>query len=297
SLIFSTGIRYSHFFLQSEFIDKSFYNFPYDEIKLNTGAANGSIGLVWKLSNELNIKSSISSGFRAPNVDDIGKIFDSEPGNVVVPNEDLKPEFSYSGELTITGKVNYELEYSFTGFYTRLVDAMVRRDFTFNGQDSIWYDDELSNVQALVNAGKAYIGGVSGSLKYTKGGFIVASTLTYTNGKDLIDDVPLRHTAPLFGQTTVTYKWHSSTIMFTQQYNGAKSINQLSPSELNKPHIYSPDGSPAWTVSTINMQYDFGKSFIINAGVENIFDVHYRPYSSGISAPGRNFIMSLKVSF
>jgi len=297
ALILNTGIRYSQILLNSKFEDKTFYNFPYDEIKINTGAANGSIGLVWKISNELNIKSSISSGFRAPNVDDIGKVFDSEPGNVVVPNEDLTPEFSYSGELTITGKINYELEYSFTGFYTRLLDAMVRRDFTFNGQDSIFYDGELSNVQALVNVGEAFIGGVSGSLKYTKGGFAIASTLTYTNGRDLIDDVPLRHTAPLFGQTTVTYKWNSSTIMFTQQYNGAKTINELSPSELNKPQIYSPDGSPAWTISTINMQYEFDKNFIINAGVENIFDVHYRPYSSGISAPGRNFIFSLKVKF
>ncbi len=297
NLILNTGIRYSHVFLQSEFVDKSFYNFPYDEITLNTGAANGSLGIVWKINNGFHIKSSISSGFRAPNVDDIGKVFDSEPGNVVVPNENLTPEYSYSGELTFTGKINYELEYSLTGYYTRLVDAMVRRDFTFNGQDSIYYDGELSNVQALVNTGEAYIGGVSGKVKYTKGGLVIASTLTYTNGQDLIEDVPLRHIAPLFGQTAVTYKWHSATIMFTQQYNGSRTLNQLSPSELNKPHIYSPNGSPAWTISTINMQYEFGKNFIINAGVENIFDVHYRPYSSGISAPGRNFILSIKAKF
>ncbi len=297
SLILNTGIRYSQIALRSKFEDKTFYNFPYNEINLNKGAANGSIGLVWKLSNELHIKSSISSGFRAPNVDDIGKVFDSEPGNVVVPNENLKPEFSYSGELTLTGKINNDFEYSFTGYYTRLVDAMVRRDFTFYGQDSIYYDGELSNVQALVNAGKAYIAGVSGNLKYTKGGLIIASTLTYTNGRDLIDNVPLRHTAPLFGQTSISYKWNSTTIMFTQQYNGSKTLNQLSPSELNKPHIYSPNGSPSWTISSINTQYDFDKGFAVSAGVENLFDVHYRPYASGISAPGRNFILSVKVSF
>ncbi len=297
SLILNTGVRYSQVILQSTFNDKSFYNFPYNQINLNNGAANGSVGIVWKIRNELHIKSSISSGFRAPNVDDIGKVFDSEPGNVVVPNENLTPEYSYSGELTLTGKINYKLEYSFTGYYTRLVDAMVRRDFTFNGQDSIYYDGELSNVQALVNAGKAYIAGVSGSLKYTNGGLIIASTLTYTNGKDLIDDVPLRHTAPLFGQTYIKYKWNNSTIMFTQQYNGSRALNQLSPSELNKPQIYSPEGSPAWTISSINVQINFDKSFSVNAGVENLFDLRYRPYSSGISAPGRNFILSVKASF
>jgi len=297
SLILNTGVRYSQTIVNSTFTDKTFYDFPYDEININAGAVNGTIGLVWKINNEFNIKSSISSGFRAPNVDDLGKVFDSEPGNVVVPNEGLKPEYSYSGELTFSGKINYLVEYSFTAYYTRLVDAMVRRDFTFNGEDSIMYDGELSNVQALVNTGKAVIGGVSGSVKYTKGAFVFASTLTFTNGRDAIDNVPLRHTAPLFGQTSVAYKRNDLKVILTQQYNGAKTLEQLAPSEQNKPHIYTPNGSPAWTTTSINAQYQISKILIINGGIENIFDVHYRPYSSGISAPGRNFIISVKANF
>lgn len=297
SLILNTGIRYSQILLNSKFIDKSFYNFPYNEININAGAANGSIGLVWKLNNEFNVKTSVSSGFRAPNVDDVGKVFDSEPGNVVVPNEDLKPEYSYSGELTFSGKINYELEYSLTGYYTRLVDAMVRRDYTFNRQDSIFYDGEMSKVQALVNVGKAYIGGISGSLKYTRGAITISSTLTYTTGRDAIEDVPLRHTAPLFGQTSIAYKLNNLNLLLTQQYNGAKTYDQLASSEQNKPHIYTPDGSPSWTTTSLNAQYKINYVLTINGSIENIFDVHYRPYSSGISAPGRNFIISLKANF
>ncbi len=48
-----------------------------------------------------------------------------------------------------------------SGFYTYLVDAMVRRDYTFNGMDSIWYDGEYSQVEAIVNAGSAKIYGIS----------------------------------------------------------------------------------------------------------------------------------------
>ncbi len=297
SLILNAGVRYSHILLNSSFTDKSFYNFPYDEINISTGATNGSIGIVWKIKDEFNIKSSISSGFRAPNVDDIGKVFDSEPGNVVVPNEDLTPEYSYSGEITLNGKLNSTLEYSVTGYYTLLQNAMVRRDFTLNGQDSILYDGELSKVQALVNTGQAYIGGISANLKYTKNRFIIASTLTYTNGLDISDNVPLRHTAPLFGQTSITYKQKALSIILTQRYNGSKPIDQFAPSEQNKPHIYSPEGSPSWTTTSIKGQYQFNKVLTVNGGIENIFDVHYRPYSSGISAPGRNFIISLKASF
>lgn len=297
SLILNTGIRYSHVFLNALFNDKTFYNFPYDEIKLNTGALNGSIGLVWKLGNELHIKTSFSSGFRAPNVDDVGKVFDSEPGNVVVPNQNLKPEYSYSGELTLTGKINYELEYSFTGYYTRMIDAMVRRDFTFNGQDSIMYDGTLSQVQAIVNAGEAYVAGISGKLRYERGGFSASTVLTYTKGRDLSDDVPWRYAPPLFGQTDIAYKWKGLTAKITQRYNGAIPYDELAPSEQGKPHIYTSDGALAWTTTSLNLQYKITSNFRVTGGVENIFDVHYRPYSSGISAPGRNYIISINYGF
>lgn len=297
SLILNTGIRYSHILLKSVFDDKTFYNFPYYEIKLNTGALNGSVGLVWKLVNELHIKTAFSSGFRAPNVDDVGKVFDSEPGSVVVPNENLKPEYSYSGELTFAGKINYELEYSFTGYYTRLVDAMVRRDYTFNGQDSIMYDGTLSQVQAIVNAGKAYVAGVSAKVRYVEGNFSASTMLTYTSGRDLSDDVPWRYAPPLFGLTDISYQWKELKAKIIQRYNGALPYDKLAPSEQGKPHIYTDDGTLAWTTTSINLLYTFNPNIRLIAGVENIFDTHYRPYSSGISAPGRNYILSLSVGF
>jgi hemoglobin/transferrin/lactoferrin receptor protein len=37
--------------------------------------------------------------------------------------------------------------------------------------------------------------------------------------------------------------------------------------------------------------------FTISAGVENLTDRRYRPYSSGISGPGRSFIISLTAEF
>lgn len=297
SLILNAGVRYSHVFLNSVFEDKTFYNFPYDEIKLNTGAVNGSLGLVWKLSNEFNIKTSLSSGFRAPNIDDIGKVFDSEPGSVVVPNDNLKPEYSYSGELTIEGKINYELEYSFTGYYTRLVNAMVRGEYSFNGQDSIMYDGTLSNVQAILNTGEAYVAGVSGNIKYERGSFSASTKLTYTKGRDITEDTPWRYAPPLFGQTTVSYQWKGLKSQIIQRYNGALPFDELAPSEQAKSHLYTPDGTLAWTTTSINLLYTFNPNLVVTCGVENIFDVHYRPYSSGISAPGRNFIVSLKAGF
>ena len=49
-------------------------------------------GVVLKPNNKTTIRTNFSTAFRAPNIDDIGKVFDSEPGNVIVPNENLKSE-------------------------------------------------------------------------------------------------------------------------------------------------------------------------------------------------------------
>jgi len=52
--------------------------------------------------------------------------------------------------------------------------------------------------------------------------------------------------------------------------------------------------SPAWWTLNFKTSYTVAKYLTIDAGIENIFDKRYRPYSSGISAPGRNFIISLR---
>ena len=43
-----------------------------------------------------------STGFRAPNVDDLGKVFDSTPGQVIVPNPGLRPERTLNTEVGIS---------------------------------------------------------------------------------------------------------------------------------------------------------------------------------------------------
>ena len=76
-----------------------FLNLPFNNAKINSGAFTGTAGISWIPNEIIRWKLNASSAFRAPNMDDIGKVFDSEPGSVVVPNNDLKPEYAYGGEL------------------------------------------------------------------------------------------------------------------------------------------------------------------------------------------------------
>ena len=84
-------------------------------------------------------------------------------------------------------------------------------------------------------------------------------------------------------------------------YNGEISYDDLALSERGDAHLYAKDGdgnpySPSWWTMNVKLSYAFKKYVTLDGGVENIFDKRYRPYSSGISAPGRNFLLSLRVS-
>ncbi len=299
---FLAGARYSHIFLNSKFSDTSFFKFPFDRIKLNTGAVNGSIGLVYRPQEQWQFNTNLSSGFRAPNLDDIAKVFDSEPGCVIVPNDNLKPEYAYNAEVGVIKKFGLKAKLDITLFYTYIADVMVRRDFLFNGQDSILYDGELSKVQAVVNAGYAHIYGGSASFYAdVSEHFSLKTFLTYTKGED-DEGEPLRHVAPLFGSASLIFKMQQLKLEFNCDYNGEISYENLAPSERTKTYMYAKDKngepySPAWFTLNFTGSYQLNKTFQVNFGIENILDKRYRPYSSGISAPGINFIIALRGTF
>lgn len=295
------GLRYSYLILHSTLSD-NFYNLPYNKIDLNTGSLNGSVGMVYRPADDWQLNTNLSTGFRAPNLDDIAKVFDSEPGNVVVPNEDLKPEYAYNIDLGVVKSFEEIAKIDLTIFYTYLTDAMVRRDYSIDGKDSIMYDGELSKVEAVVNASSANIYGASFTA-FTKvfKSFSVRTNLTYTYGRD-DEDIPLRHVAPLFGSTALTYKSERTEIELYANYNSKKSFNNLAPSEAQKPFIYATDEngnpySPSWWTLNLKSSTKITDYLRINFGIENILNKRYRPYSSGIVAPGRNFIVSLRASF
>jgi hemoglobin/transferrin/lactoferrin receptor protein len=297
-LTLTTGLRYSWMTLNSKFEDTTFYHFPFNEIDLDASALTASAGAVWQPDTQLRVYAGFSSGFRAPNVDDVGKIFDSEPGNVVVPNPDLGPEYSYNVETGAERRFGERLSLGGSAYYTWIEEVMVRRDFTFNGQDSIVYDGTLSRVQAIVNAGHGYVSGfdVNARADLTRD-LALRTTVTYTAGRDLEDDVPLRHIPPLFGETRLTCERPRWLAEIFARYNVDKPFDELAPEEQAKTHLYTPDGTPGWYTLNVRGGWRIHRSLELQAALENILDHHYRPFSSGISAPGRNLIVALRTQF
>lgn len=303
---FQSGIRYNHIKIKADLTDNnSFYNFPFNNANLNTGAFTGTAGISWLPNEVMQWKLNASSAFRAPNIDDVGKIFDSEPGSVVVPNADLKPEYAYGGELGVTLNFNNIVTVDLASYYTYLDNALVRRDFTINDESEILYDGELSKVQAIQNASKAWIYGFEAGVKISfSKNFILKSQYSIVGGteQDMNGvEVPVRHVAPSFGNTHLTWENDKFKCDAFANYNGELSFNQLAPSEADKDYIYAKDEngnpySPSWYTLNFRSQYQINKELSLVATLENITNQRYRTYSSGIAAAGTNLILAVKYS-
>lgn len=294
------GVRYNFTGMNGTF-DNTYYNFPFNDFSDSNGAISVNFGLVYSPTDELNIKGSVATGFRSPNIDDAAKVFDSEPGNVIIPNTQLEPEYASSFESGISWSPTEKLHIDLTVFYTRLYNAMVRRNTTLNGLDSIMYDGELSQVQSLTNTSWANLNGISSKAQYAfNNQFMIKATFNWQNGYDS-DNQPMRHIAPIFGDTHLIYKKNRFTIDSYVIYNGEISFEKLSSDEREKTDMYAQDEngnpfSPAWWTINLHGSYNLSEKVNLNMGLENLMNVRYRPYSSGIVAPGFNASFSVSIT-
>lgn len=305
NISFLGGLRYSHIIVDAQF-DTSLFALPFTEATINTGALTGTAGVTWNPNQTLGWRLNFGTAFRAPNIDDIGKVFDSEPGSVVVPNPDLKPEYAYNGDLGVSLNFENKLKLDFAGFYTILEDALIRRDFSLDGESQIVYQGELSTIQAIQNASRAQVYGFEAGLEFAFSKAVKLSS-QYNITKGFAQDQQgtkqaLRHAAPAYGNTHIVYKKEKLTLDAFAVYNGQFDFEDLAPSQQNNAFLYAADQNgnpyaPKWYTLNFSGQYKFSKAFQLTATLENITDQRYRPYSSGLSAPGRNLILAATYAF
>ena len=293
------GLRINYVNLNARFADTALMHFPFNKAAQNNFAVTGNLGLVYATPKNFRLAFQLSSGFRSPNVDDLTKVFDTKTGYVVVPNKDLKPEYTYNAEINFN---QYWEKISIGGavFYTWFLNAIVVDKFKFNGKDSIPYQSINSAVYAPQNKAKARLIGFSvnatfrieknthieGTYNYTKG--------DYTNAGITM---PLDHIPPTFGKVSLKHiksNWQAECYTL---FNGWKKIGDYHPNGEDNQQYATADGMPAWFTLNIRGQVNLGKNLSAQVQVENLLDRNYRYFASGISAPGRNFVFSLNAGF
>ena len=309
-LIAKIGGRYNYNNLKARFIDDSFVALPFESINTTNQALSGNLGLVYLPTKNFKSNFNISTGFRSPNIDDFGKIFKKEDF-VVIPNNGITPEYAYSAELGFsktfqreyhsngikTYKVNF-LTIGATGFCTVLDNAIIREDYELNGLDSLVYEGENRKIQTNINAEQAIIYGGSGRAKviFTKN-IHLSSSINYTRGYLTNSKYPFAHIPPLFGKTGLLLEMENWDIELFSHYNGWKRKADFAAGTSDNPQEATVDGSPSWYTINFRASLSLNESITLQFGINNIMDQHYKMFASGISAPGRNIMISGRVFF
>jgi hemoglobin/transferrin/lactoferrin receptor protein len=297
--VLNEGIRLNMVQLNAQFKDTSLMHFPFTEAKQSNAAFTGNIGLAYNAEDGYRLTFGLSSGFRAPNIDDLTKVFDTKTGYVVVPNKDLKPEYTYNAEVNLS-KSSTAFSWGASLFYTWFKNALVADKFTWNGQSKIMYQGVLSDVYATQNKTKAIVYGfnVNGRLRIMDNTDI-AGTYTYTKGtyNNGIKEMPLDHIPPSYGRLGIKHgneKWNAEVFSV---FNGWKRIADYNLNGEDNEIYATKDGMPSWMTLNFASYYNPRKNISVGFQVENITDLNYRYFASGISAVGRNYILSCRVSF
>ena len=308
NLFLHSGLRFTFSNLIADLSQNNdYFDFTFGNVGLKNSALVGGVGLSWLRNNNNIWKLNINTAFRSPNIDDLAKVFDSAPGNVLVPNPELEPERSLGFELGSYFKTSNNIELDFSSYLTYLYNGMVRGNFVLeNGLTEIIYDGSLSQIQALQNSSRSLIYGLEFGMKWPLSQNLIFKTqhniIAGYELNELPFSLPVRHIPPNYGNFHIVLKKGRLILDAFVNYNSEISFKDLAESERAKAYLYALDKngnpySPSWYTINVRTKYSFSEKINCGLSFENISDKLYRPYSSGISAPGSNFIFSLNYAY
>lgn len=300
-LTFTGGVRLNYVGLNSTFNDTTFFPFPFKSATQNNFAVNGHLGLIVTPGKGFRFNVLASTGFRNPNVDDLSKVFETTNSQLIIPNPTIAPEYSINGEIGISKTFFDKIRVDLVGFGSYLPSHISLQRTQLNGQDSVMYNGDVVATYANTNALRGYVLGFNFNvLANITSYFAIQSSLNYTYGRTILNDSviqPLDHIAPLYGRTAAILnykKWYGEFSVF---YSAAKPLSEFSPSGEDNLQYATPFGMPEWTTINAKVGFSVNKYFRIQVACDNILDTKYRTFASGITAPGRNFILTIRSSF
>lgn len=323
-IVLNDGLRVQYINLHSTINDNSFFHLPFSEIKQENVAVTANIGLVFLPQAATRVAISIASGFRAPNIDDLSKIFESNTAakQVVIPNPDIKPEYTINADVSVMHVFAEKIKVEVTGFYTWFRNALVKAPFQLNGQDSIMYNGINSKVFANQNRNKAYIYGGNATISIdltphlqfqstfniSKGRFRTnpgeTSTVyqkqangSYQTVRTQVSFKPLDHIPPVFGKSAIKYYKERYEVEFFTLYNGWKHLDEYNADGEDNAQYATPDGMPGWYTLNFRSKLSVTKNVAVQLAIENLLDRNYRHFASGFSAAGRNFVGTIRMQF
>lgn len=275
--IVDAGIRFNTFSIHIN--DTTLGN-----VKISPSAWVGNAAVLYRLAHNQHIYSSVSNGYRAPNVDDMGTLgivdFRYE-----IPTANLSPEKSVHTEVGYKVKKKY-FSGTLVAYYMHLNNLITR----VNTGDSI----NGYKVYKKENTDAAYIKGFETEMNWHVTSLLsLTGSAAYTYGQNLSKNEPLRRIPPFNGRLMSMYKknmWFAAAeVQFAcpqkRLAQGDKDDNRI-----------PVGGTPGWKSLNFFGGYSL-QTFKINAGIQNILNEDYRTHGSGINAVGRSAWISLNIIF
>jgi hemoglobin/transferrin/lactoferrin receptor protein len=253
-------------------------------IRLTPSALVWNAGLSFELHKHHYLYASYSTGYRAPNVDDLSSLgvvdFRYE-----VPTFWLRPEHSGSLELGYKMK-SKKWKGDVTFFSMRLKDLITR----------IKVDGEVVNGYAVYrkeNSERALVQGIEAALTwYPLSCINLNGSITYTHGNNQTKNEPLRRIPPTNGRFMLNLQkedWSASA-----EWLWAAKQNRLAKGDKEDIRI-NPLGTPGWQVLNLYWSWHF-RAFDLTGGLQNLFNRDYRTHGSGINGVGRSGWLSVGFS-
>ena len=265
------------------------------------------LGIVWKVTDEINLFVNLATGFKAPAPSQVNNYFSNPAfGYTSRPNPDLKPETSES----IEGGIRYTTSgfgLSLTAFHGAYEDFISQQVVGGSGTTA----DPA--IYQFVNIGSVEISGIEGRVYGDLGaGFSAIASFSWAEGDDTTGavDVPLATIDPF--KVSAALNWTDAEDRFGFQLAAVHArrksasdtscaANPSAPCTVFRPPSFTLFDLTAWVEVTDGVR--------LRGGVFNITDETYWWWSDvqglsqtsavrdSYSQPGRNYAVSLTVDF
>ena len=269
------GLRYNFLHIQMN-------ELTLGNIAIKPSALVSNFGFNYQLNQHSFLFGSITTGYRAPNIDDLGSLgivdFRYE-----IPSYDLRPEKSLNTEIGYKFRSN-KIDFSIAAFKMKLKDIIAR--VLVDGKVISGY-----NVYNKKNIESSYINGAEVNYTYLVSKFLTWHTnATYTYGQNVTKNEPMRRIPPLFGQNKISFVKKNKTLAISHQFAGKQ--DRLAQGDKDDNRI-GKQGTPGWNIFNVDAGWQF-KNLSLNTSLINISNVQYKTHGSGVYGMGRAINLTLQ---
>ena len=269
------GLRYNFIHIQMN-------ELTLGNIAIKPAALVSNYGFNYQLNQHGFLFGSITTGYRAPNIDDLGSLgivdFRYE-----IPSYDLRPEKSLNTEIGYKFRSN-KIDFSIAAFKMKLKDIIAR--VLVDGKVINGY-----NVYNKKNIESSYINGAEVNYNYLLSKYLTWYTnATYTYGQNVTKNEPMRRIPPLFGQNKISFVKKNKTLAITHQFSGKQ--NRLAQGDKDDNRI-GKLGTPDWNIFNVDAEWQF-KNLSVNTSLINISNVQYKTHGSGVYGMGRSINLTIQ---